>query len=92
MSRDQNSESIENVSEKFVIKGDSKSALIGLASIIAKEYRDGLMENLGIKYPGYGLEKHAGYPTKAHKEAIVKLGVTPIHRRSFKGVKEYCQI
>jgi ribonuclease HII len=81
---------LENVEEEFVIKGDSKSALIGLASIIAKEYRDSLMEKLSVQYPGYGLERHAGYPTKKHKEAIVDLGVTPIHRRSFRGVKEYC--
>jgi ribonuclease HII len=82
---------LSEVEEEFVIKGDSKSALIGLASIIAKEYRDQLMEKYGVTYPGYGLEKHAGYPTKAHKEAIVNLGVTPIHRKSFKGVKEFCQ-
>lgn len=72
-----------------IVKGDSKSVLIGLASVIAKEYRDGLMTRLGEKYPGYGLESHAGYPTVAHKAAIVKLGVTPIHRRSFRGVKEH---
>lgn len=77
--------------EEFVIKGDTKSVIIGLASIIAKEYRDQLMKNLGLKYPGYGLEGHAGYPTKAHREAIKSLGITPIHRKSFKGVKEYCQ-
>ena len=81
---------ISNVEEKFIVKGDSKSALIALASIIAKEYRDLLMEKLSIQYPGYGLERHAGYPTKVHKEAIVNLGVTPIHRKTFKGVKEYC--
>ncbi len=72
-----------------VVKGDSKSLVIALASIIAKEYRDDLMEDMGKKYPGYGLEKHAGYPTKQHREAIAKLGPTPIHRRSFKGVKEF---
>jgi ribonuclease HII len=72
-----------------IVKGDSKSTIIGLASVIAKEYRDNLMKNLGEKYPGYGLESHAGYPTVKHKEAIVKLGVTPIHRKSFKGVKEH---
>jgi len=81
----------DSVTEEFVIKGDSKSVIIGLASVIAKEYRDQLMKDLGEKYPGYGLEGHAGYPTKAHKEAIKELGITPIHRKSFKGVKEYCQ-
>ena len=81
---------LSHVDEEFVIKGDSKSVVIALASIIAKEYRDDLMIELSKKYPHYGLERHAGYPTKAHKEAIIKYGVTPIHRKSFKGVKEYC--
>ncbi|MBC7714992.1 MAG: ribonuclease HII [Rhizobacter sp.] len=71
-----------------IIKGDSKSLLIGLASIAAKEYRDQLMKNLGEKYPGYGWEHNAGYPTKMHLEAIGLLGVTEMHRLTFKGVKE----
>lgn len=71
-----------------VIKGDSKLLSIGMASIIAKEFRDYKMALYDMEFPGYGLKKHAGYPTKAHKEALVQLGVTPIHRRSFKGVKE----
>ena len=71
-----------------VVKGDSKSLLIGLASIAAKEYRDQLMKNLGEKYPGYGWEHNAGYPTKKHLEAINVLGVTQLHRLSFSGVKE----
>ncbi len=77
------------VNKKSVIKGDTKSLLIGLASVIAKEYRDNLMEKYECIYPGYGIEKNAGYPTKLHKDAIKVLGVTPIHRLSFKGVKEY---
>jgi ribonuclease HII len=72
-----------------IIKGDSKDVLIGLASIIAKEYRDSLMAKLGNKYPGYGFENHAGYPTVFHKEAIRALGVSEIHRKTFKGVKEW---
>lgn len=79
----------KNWRAETIIKGDSKSLLIGLASIIAKEYRDQLMSNFGVKFPGYGLEKHAGYPTKAHRDAIAKLGPTSIHRKSFKGVKEF---
>lgn len=79
----------ENIRETPLVKGDSRSVLIGLSSIVAKEYRDLLMQKLGKKYPGYGLEKHAGYPTKTHKEAIAKLGPTPIHRKTFKGVKEH---
>ncbi|MCO4754023.1 MAG: ribonuclease HII [Bacteriovoracaceae bacterium] len=71
-----------------VIKGDSKFLTIALASIIAKEYRDEKMRAFDLIYPGYGLSKHAGYPTEAHRNALKVLGVTPIHRQSFKGVKE----
>ena len=72
-----------------ITKGDSKSTIIALASIIAKEFRDEKMLKYATLYPGYLLEKNAGYPTKAHKEAVIKLGITPIHRKSFKGVKEF---
>ena len=72
------------------IKGDSRSLLIGLAAIAAKEYRDDLMKQEDLKYPGYGLARHAGYPTAQHLEALKNLGVTPIHRRSFRPVKELC--
>lgn len=72
-----------------VIKGDSKSLLIGLASILAKVYRDRLMERLDKKYSGYGFAKHSGYPTKAHKEAIQLLGPCEAHRKTFAGVKEF---
>ncbi len=72
-----------------IIKGDQKSLLIALASIVAKEYRDNLMEQWDSIYPSYGLAKHAGYPTKMHKEMILKNGVSKIHRKSFKGVKEF---
>jgi ribonuclease HII len=72
-----------------VIKGDSLSPLIGLASVIAKVARDHMMEQYSIEYPQYGLHKHAGYPTKEHLQAIQEFGITPIHRKTFKGVKEY---
>ncbi|MBY0415918.1 MAG: ribonuclease HII [Bdellovibrionales bacterium] len=71
-----------------IVKGDAKSLLIGLASIAAKEYRDQLMTGLGEKYPGYGWETNAGYPTKKHLAAILELGVTEVHRLTFRGVKE----
>lgn len=74
--------------QEAVIQGDSKSLLIGLASIAAKEYRDQLMKTLSEKYPGYGWEQNAGYPTKKHLEAIGLLGVTELHRLTFSGVKE----
>ncbi|MCB9093744.1 MAG: ribonuclease HII [Halobacteriovoraceae bacterium] len=85
---------IVSIGEGFVVtpvvKGDLKSLFIALASIIAKEYRDQLMIELHEKYPAYGFDKHAGYPTAHHKEMIATHGVSPIHRKSFKGVKEHC--
>lgn len=71
-----------------IVKGDSKSLLIGLASIFAKEYRDQLMSRFSKDYPEYGWESNAGYPTKSHLNAIVEHGLTKIHRISFKGAKE----
>jgi len=68
------------------IKGDGRSVSIAAASIVAKVVRDGIMVDLGQQHPGYGWEKNAGYPTKAHREALLNLGVTPHHRRSFKTV------
>jgi len=70
-------------------KGDSLSMSIAAASIIAKVTRDRLMERYNHDYPQFGFEKHKGYPTKNHKAAIRQFGCCPIHRRSFKGVKEY---
>jgi ribonuclease HII len=72
-----------------VIKGDSKSALIGLASIIAKVKRDEYMRKMHELYPQYGFNSHFGYGTPAHKKAIELHGPCPIHRKSFKGVKEF---
>lgn len=72
-----------------IIKGDSKSLLIGLASIIAKEKRDAFMREMHELYPQYGFGKHYGYPTKEHRNAIVEFGPCTIHRKTFKGVKEH---
>lgn len=69
-----------------VVKGDGKSLSIAAASIVAKEARDTLMVDLAQQFPGYGWEKNAGYPSKQHKQALLDLGVTPHHRRSFKPV------
>ena len=69
-----------------VVKGDAKSLSIAAASICAKVTRDRLMVDLAQQYPGYGWEANAGYPTKAHLQALLNLGVTPVHRRSFKPV------
>lgn len=71
-----------------IIKGDSKSATIAAASIIAKVERDNYMVEMSKKYPEYGFEKHKGYPTKQHIEALNKYGVLDIHRRSYKPVSD----
>lgn len=67
-----------------IVKGDSKVACIAAASILAKVYRDRLMAHMAKVYPGYGFEKHAGYGTASHLQAIRQQGLSPIHRRSFK--------
>lgn len=68
---------------KTIVKGDSLSASIAAASILAKVERDRLMKKLGEKYPDYGLEKHKGYGTKMHVEAIKRHGPAKVHRKSF---------
>ena len=70
-----------------IVKGDSLVPAISAASILAKVVRDGEMRDMDSMYPGYGLAKHKGYPTAMHREALQRLGVTPIHRRSFGPVK-----
>ena len=74
---------------RAVVKGDVKSYSIAAASILAKVYRDRLMEQMATQYPGYGFEKNAGYGTKAHIEGLKRFGVTPEHRRSYAPVKEF---
>ncbi len=69
-----------------LIKGDQKSFTIACASIIAKVFRDQQMSELDERFPGYGLKVHKGYSTPLHKARILELGVTEIHRKSFKGV------
>ena len=68
---------------KAIVRGDEKIPAIAAASVLAKVTRDREMEALDSLYPGYGLAKHKGYPTKQHLEALVKLGPSPIHRKSF---------
>ncbi len=74
------------VSAEAIVKGDGRSVSIAAASILAKEARDALMVGLAQQYPGYGWERNAGYPTRDHLQALLDLGVTPVHRRSFKPV------
>jgi ribonuclease HII len=71
-----------------VVKGDSKVAEIAAASILAKVQRDSELVVLDQRYPGYGLAQHKGYPTPQHLQALRKLGVTPVHRRTFGPVRE----
>lgn len=71
-----------------IIKGDSKEPAISAASILAKVARDTEMAEMEQVYPGYGFAKHKGYPTKQHRDAILKLGITPIHRRSYAPVQK----
>ena len=72
-------------------KGDEKIFSVAAASIVAKVVRDRLMELYGKRFPQYGFEKHKGYPTREHLEAIETFGVTPIHRKTYKPVKEKLQ-
>jgi ribonuclease HII len=70
-----------------LVRGDDLEPAISAASILAKVYRDALMARLDLQYPGYGLERHHGYPTAAHRAALLRLGPTTIHRTSFAPVK-----
>ncbi len=72
-----------DVPQTSIIKGDQKDASIAAASIVAKVYRDALMDRLGQRYPAYGFERHMGYGTAEHVAALERHGPCPIHRRSF---------
>ena len=77
------------IPQKTIKKGDSLSLTIAAASIIAKVSRDRLMRELDILHPGYGFASHKGYGCASHMEAIRLLGPSPIHRLTFRGVREY---
>lgn len=70
-----------------VVKGDDRVPAIAAASILAKVQRDADLQVLDAQWPGYGFATHKGYPTAAHLEALQRLGVTPVHRRSFAPVR-----
>jgi ribonuclease HII len=72
--------------QKAIIRGDSISASIAAASVIAKTHRDALMRSLHEVYPQYDFARHVGYGTRSHREAIRTHGPCPIHRKSFRGV------
>lgn len=73
----------QEIKHECIIKGDANYLSIAAASVLAKIYRDDLMEQLGEKYPGYGWHTNVGYPTVEHRNGIRSLGITPYHRRSF---------
>ena len=77
--------------QQAIKKGDSRSISIAAASIVAKVSRDRIMGQVDDLFPEFGFGRHKGYPTKTHRQAIRQYGCCPIHRRSFKGVKEYVE-
>ncbi len=78
----------KTIQQKPIIKGDSLCYAIAAASIIAKEHRDSYMREQSDIYPGYGFEKHVGYGTAAHLEAIKSTGICPMHRRNFAPIRD----
>jgi len=75
--------------QQAIKKGDSLSISIAAASIVAKVTRDRIMTQVDDLFPEFGFSRHKGYPTKTHREAIARYGCCPIHRRTFRGVKEH---
>jgi ribonuclease HII len=71
--------------QRTLVRGDSRCAAIAAASILAKQERDGLIRRLALRFPDYGLERHAGYGTAVHRQAIEQLGPSGLHRLSFLG-------
>lgn len=80
---DGNRETDFGIPAMTVVKGDSRSANIAAASVLAKVTRDDYMEKLAEEYPQYGFEVHKGYPTKRHYAALTEYGESPVHRKSF---------
>ena len=74
----------KHIDHECIVKGDSKYLSIAAASILAKNYRDELMTKFSIKHSQYEWEKNFGYPTKSHRDGIIKYGITDLHRKSFK--------
>lgn len=81
-----------DVRHECIIKGDATYLSIAAASVLAKTYRDDLMQGLASQYPGYGWETNVGYPTEAHRDGIKQLGITPYHRRSFTLLPEQLEL
>lgn len=71
------------IPQTSLIKGDARSLSIAAASVLAKTSRDALMVEIDSQFPGYGFSRHKGYGTQAHREAIARLGLSPVHRATF---------
>jgi len=78
--------------QKTLVKGDQRSLSVAAASIVAKVFRDSLMEKMHRHYPHYNFASNKGYATSEHRKAIKLYGCCPIHRKTFKGVREYTTI
>jgi ribonuclease HII len=74
--------------QRTIVQGDARSLSIAAASVIAKVHRDRLLSELDLQFPGYGLATNKGYSTPEHKAALLRLGITAMHRRSFAPVAE----
>ena len=81
-----------DVRHECIIKVDATYFSIAAASVLAKTYRDDLMQGLANQYPGYGWETNVGYPTEAHRDGIKQLGITPYHRKSFTLLPEQLEL
>jgi ribonuclease HII len=67
-----------------LVKGDARYMSIAAASILAKTFRDELMTSLNLEFPGYGWDRNSGYPTRFHREAILQIGISPVHRKTYR--------
>ncbi len=80
------------IAQQTVVKGDRRSISIAAASIVAKVFRDRLMQCYHSIFPEYDFARHKGYPTPQHKRAVAQFGCSPLHRRTFKGVREHLAV
>lgn len=78
-----------DIAQEAVVKGDRLSVSVAAASIVAKVTRDRLMQGCHRQFPQYGFDRHKGYPTRAHREALRRFGCCTLHRQTFRGVKEH---
>ncbi|HRV54354.1 MAG TPA: ribonuclease HII, partial [Mangrovimonas sp.] len=82
----------QNIPFETIVKGDGKYLSIAAASILAKTYRDAYMNQIHEEFPMYNWKQNKGYPTKEHREAIKKHGITPYHRKSFRLLPEQLKL